>query len=91
MPTFAIAWTSTGTVTATLWEQTLIEGRPASRRICKLGDLGEAEQFWRDARARLGRMHRLTGRDRDEIERLLAIKVPRPAPTEKPPSVRAPR
>jgi hypothetical protein len=79
--TFDIAWTVTpGILSATLWQRCVIEGRPASRRICQLGDLGEADQFWRDVRARLGRKHRFSGADIVTIEALIAIKVPRPMP-----------
>ena len=39
----------------------------------------EANRFWNAAYARLGRLHRLSARDRDEIEQLVARKVPKPA------------
>ncbi|WP_234680324.1 hypothetical protein [Bradyrhizobium monzae] len=93
---FCIAWSRTsGTVTATLWEQTLIEGRPASRRMCRLAaigqdwldDIAEADRFWHHVRQRLGRLQRLSGRDRDGIEAALAQRVPKPAPAPPPVTV----
>ena len=45
-----------------------------------LGDAAELERFWSAAKARLGRMRRLTRDDVKEIERQVAERVPRPAP-----------
>jgi hypothetical protein len=78
-----------------LMERVLLAGQPQVKVICKVAsviedridDPGEADRFWDAARRRLGRLQRLTGRDRDDIERLLAAKVPRPVP--KPPAVTA--
>jgi hypothetical protein len=77
-------------IEANLVERVLLDDRPALRIVCrlvviaedKLDDVAARDQFWHDARARLGRLHRLNGRDRDEIEILLAMKVPKPAPRE---------
>ena len=44
------------------------------------GEIAACEKFWTDARARLGRLYRLTDRDLDEIEALLAKKIPKPVP-----------
>ena len=38
------------------------------------------DRFWSSARARLGKVYRLSQGDIDEIENALAIKVPRPVP-----------
>ena len=35
------------------------------------GEIAACEKFWADARARLGRLYRLTDRDLDDIEALL--------------------
>ena len=44
------------------------------------GEIAACEKFWADARARLGRLYRLTHRDLDEIEELLAKRIPKPVP-----------
>jgi hypothetical protein len=66
----------------------VFDGRPALTIVCRLAvitedridDVAERDRFWHDARARLGRLHRLSGRDRDDIERALANRVPKPGP-----------
>jgi hypothetical protein len=73
-------------VEATLVERVVLAGAPVLKVVCrlamivegKLDDIGACDAFWHDARARLGRLHRLTGRDRDEIEREIAKRVPKP-------------
>jgi hypothetical protein len=84
---------------ATLLERRLLDGKPQMQIICKLAAIDEEhanengaiearEKFWHDARARLGRLYRLTDRDLDEIEALLARRVPRPQPMPPPATVR---
>jgi hypothetical protein len=46
----------------------------------RAGELAACDKFWADARARLGRLYRLTDRDLDEIESLLAKRIPKPVP-----------
>src|SRR5215468_252985 len=73
---------------AILLERVLVEGQPQLKIACRvasvvedrLNDPAERDRFWRVARARLGKVHRLSGRDRAAIERALARKVPRPVP-----------
>ncbi|WFU53018.1 hypothetical protein QA639_25435 [Bradyrhizobium pachyrhizi] len=75
-------------VEAALTERVLLAGQPAHRLVCtlasigedKLDDIGERDAFWHAVRKRLGRLHRLTGRDRDEVEQQIAWRVPRPLP-----------
>jgi hypothetical protein len=81
---------------AVLTERALLDGRPAIKIVARIAsidedridDVGAADRFWHAARRRLGKLHRLSGRDRDDIEALLAAKVPRPvlahAPTMRP-------
>jgi hypothetical protein len=38
------------------------------------------KSVWHDARHRLGKLSRLTPRDRDAIEALIAARVPKPVP-----------
>ena len=47
----------------------------------RTADTATAEKFWHDARARLGRIHRLSPRDRDAIEAALSKRVPKPVPS----------
>ncbi|MGY8668535.1 hypothetical protein Q3C01_40060 [Bradyrhizobium sp. UFLA05-109] len=71
---------------AILLERVLLDGQAQLKIVCRiasvvedrLNDPTERDHFWRVARARLGKVHRLTGRDRADIERLLATNVPRP-------------
>src|SRR5215471_19119239 len=44
----------------------------------RAGELAACDKFWADARARLGRLYRLSDRDLDEIESLLAKRIPKP-------------
>jgi hypothetical protein len=39
-------------------------------------DPAERDRFWSSARARLGRLPRLSSRDRDEIEGMIAGRIP---------------
>ena len=72
-------------IEAVLLEGVLLCGRPQLRIVCRVAaieedrtsDAAAQEKFWYDARARLGRL--LKPRDRAEIERLLAKRVPVPA------------
>ncbi|WP_431014757.1 hypothetical protein [Bradyrhizobium pachyrhizi] len=71
-----------------LTERAIVGDQPAIKMVCRLAsipedrvdDIGERDRFWHQVRARIGRLHRLTARDRDEIEQQLAWKVPRPLP-----------
>ena len=71
-------------IEAVLLERVLLGGGPQLRIVCRLAaieedrtsDAAAQEKFWYDARARLGRF--LKPRDRAEIERLLAKRVPVP-------------
>jgi len=75
-------------IEAILCERVVLAGRPRLKIVCRVacidedrtGEVGPCETFWHDARARLGRLYRLSDRDLDEIEALLARKVPRPQP-----------
>jgi len=75
-------------IEATLTERVLLGGKPAIKVICRIAAIDEdkideeaaRDRFWHAARARLGKLYRLDGHARDGIERLLALKVPRPAP-----------
>ena len=75
-------------IEAILCERVVLAGRPRLKIVCRVacidedrtGEVGPCEKFWHDARARLGRLYRLSDRDLDEIEALLARKVPRPQP-----------
>ena len=44
----------------------------------RAGELAACDKFWADARARLGRLYRLSDRDLDEIESLLTKRIPKP-------------
>jgi hypothetical protein len=56
-------------------------GMPAGGgKTAAAADPGERDRFWHAARAKLGKLHRLTPRDIDGIEKLLALKVPKPMP-----------
>ena len=46
----------------------------------RIDETSERDRFWHAAAARLGKLHRLTVTDTVEIERLLAKRVPKPAP-----------
>jgi hypothetical protein len=77
---------------AVLLERRLLNGKPAMQIVCALAAINEdeahadgaieaREAFWHDAAARIGRLHRLTDRDLDEIEACLAKRIgPRPLP-----------
>jgi hypothetical protein len=75
-------------IEAVLLERKLLGDKPSMQIVCKLavidesktGDISAADKFWADASARLGRMSRLNDRDLDEIEAVLARRVPRPLP-----------
>jgi hypothetical protein len=84
---------------AVLCERRLLDGRPQMQTICRLPSIPEEhanpdgvvevrDAFWHNARTRLGRLYRLTDRDLDEIEALLAQRVPKPQPVPSPPRVR---
>ena len=70
---------------AILCERTLIEGKPALRIIARLARILEEElenpascdQFWRDARRKLGKLRRLDQRDIGQIETMLAKRIPK--------------
>jgi hypothetical protein len=87
---------STWLVEAVLLERKLVAGRPSLQLVCRLacidedrtGEIAAQEKFWYDARARLGRLSRLSDRDLDEIEALLAKRIPRPAPANATPTAR---
>jgi hypothetical protein len=72
---------------AVLLERKLIGDRPMTQVVCRIAaidanrinDPGEVDRFWHRVDKRLGRMFRLTARDRDEIETLIARTVPRPS------------
>jgi hypothetical protein len=72
---------------AILLERLPFAGKPLRRIVCRLAAINEnrsgntvaQEVFWHGARAQLSRLHRLTLRDRDAIETLLAERVPKPA------------
>ena len=69
---------------AILLERVLLEGRPQLKIVFRvasviedrLNDPAERERFWSVARARLGKLHRLSSRDRDEIEGMIAGRIP---------------
>jgi hypothetical protein len=44
----------------------------------RLNDPAERERFWSVARARLGKVHRLSPRDRDEIDGMIAQRITMP-------------
>jgi len=71
---------------AILCERVLLEGKPTLRIVCRIArvfedridETSEHDHFWHSARARLGRLHRLSPRDRWAIEREIANRVPLP-------------
>ena len=73
-----------------LFERTLIEGKPALRFIARLAKILEDEldnpasrdQFWHDARRKLGKLRRLTQRDILAIETMLAKRIPKLEPVQ---------
>src|SRR5690349_17149064 len=75
-------------IEAVLLERKLLGDKPSMQIVCRLacideaktGDISAQDKFWHDVSARLGRMSRLSDRDLDEIEALLAKRVPRPLP-----------
>jgi hypothetical protein len=79
-------------VEAVLLERRLCGDKPAMQMICKLASIDEEhaspegaiavrDAFWHAASARLGRLYRLTDRDLDEIEAVIAERIgPKPLP-----------
>ncbi len=73
---------------AVLLERVLLGDRPHLKIVCRVAsviedrqnDPAERDRFWSFARARLGKIHRLSQGDLDEIESALANKVPKPVP-----------
>jgi hypothetical protein len=73
---------------AILCERVLLEGRPQLRIVARLAGILEDEidspasgdQFWHDARRKLGKLRRLSQRDIGQIEVMMAKKIPRAAP-----------
>lgn len=71
---------------AILLKRVLLEGRPALKIVCcvasviedRLNDPAERDRFWHVAGARLSKLHRLSPRDRDEIEGMIAGRIPMP-------------
>jgi hypothetical protein len=71
---------------AILLERVLLEGRPQLKIVFRvasviedrLNDPAERDRFWSSARARLGKVHRLSSLDRDEIEGMIAGRIPVP-------------
>jgi hypothetical protein len=71
-----------------LCERKLDTGRPSTQVICrlgtipeaKLGDIAAQEAFWHQVSSKLGKMVRFKPRDLDEIEALIAEKVPHVLP-----------
>jgi hypothetical protein len=58
-----------------------VRGRPRCRACPCWLEIAACEKFWADARARLGRLYRLSDRDLDEIESVIAERIgPRPLP-----------
>jgi hypothetical protein len=74
---------------AILCERVLLEGRPQLRIVARLAGILEDEidspassdQFWHDARRKLGKLRRLSQRDIWQIETLLSKRIPKPTPT----------
>jgi hypothetical protein len=72
---------------AILCERVLLEGRPQLRIVSRLAGILEDEidspanrdQFWHDARRKLGKLRRLSQRDIWQIEIMLAKRIPKPA------------
>ena len=73
---------------AILLERVPLEGRPQLKIVCRLAsviedrlnDPTERNRFWSVACARLGKLHRLSSRDRDKIVRMIADRIPVPVP-----------
>jgi hypothetical protein len=71
---------------AILLERVLLEGRPALKIVCRvasvieerLNDPAERDRFWHVAGARLSKLNRLSPRDREEIEGMIAGRIPMP-------------
>ncbi|WP_426613804.1 hypothetical protein [Bradyrhizobium sp. McL0616] len=69
---------------AILLERVLVEGRPTLKILCRvasviedrLNDPAERDRFWHVAGARLSKLHRLSPHDRDEIEGMIAGRIP---------------
>jgi hypothetical protein len=73
---------------AILCERALIGGRPTLRSAGRLAGIladeivvASRDQFWHDARRKLGKLHRLTQRD-VSIEIMLAKRIPKPEPVQ---------
>jgi hypothetical protein len=70
---------------AILLERALLEGRPQLKIVCRvasviedrLNDFAKRDAFG-PSRARLGKLHRLSLSDRDEIEGMIAGRIPVP-------------
>jgi hypothetical protein len=54
----------------------------------ELDNPANVDQFWFDARRKLGKLRRLNPRDIWQIELLIAARIPRPVPTAVTPTVR---
>ena len=71
---------------AILVERALLDGRPQLKIVCRVASViedrlnhpAERDRFWSVAHARLGKLHRLSSRDRDEIEGMIAGRIPVP-------------
>jgi hypothetical protein len=72
----------------TLLERVLLEGRPQLRILRRLASILEDEidspanldQFWHDARYKLGKLRRLSQSDRWQIEMLISARIAKPVP-----------
>ena len=73
---------------AILCERALIGGRPALRIVGRLGGILEDEidiaasrdQFWHDARYKLGKLRRLSQSDVWQVEILISARIAKPQP-----------
>jgi hypothetical protein len=73
---------------AILCERALIGGRPALRIVGRLAGILEDEidiatsrdQFWHDARRKLGKLRRLSQSDIWQIEALISARIAKPEP-----------
>jgi hypothetical protein len=73
---------------AILCERVLLEGRPQLRIVARLAGILEDEidspascdQFWHDARRKLGKLGRLSQRDVWQIEIVVAKRIAKPVP-----------
>jgi hypothetical protein len=69
-----------------LLERALVAGKPALRIVGRLAryiedrqhEPAEREAFWSAAQRKLGKLRRLTPRDRWQIETLLTARIPKP-------------